>query len=496
MPAEVAALVIAIAFVFAGTGVLAATGMLPRGAIASVLSLGLAYVAGMAATMIVTIALICVGIAIHVVTFALISFLIGGAGILASLRHGADSWREWRTSLMPREAPRRPRWVPERWLVMVAGIILAAVVVLGYRAARVAPLVQWDGWSIWARKATILLDYGTPPAGFFAARPYTFMHPDYPLLVPLLESVWFRLVGAADTQSLHIEFWVLFVASLAAAGAIAMRFTRALIWVPLIGLIAVSPGVTGQLMTMYADVPMGLMLMLGVLLVGLWISEPRTSLLALGTLFLAAAASTKNEGLTAALCTIVVALAITTIAPRAGRRWVDLRMLLIASAGFVVAIAPWRIWLAGHRIGGDMPVGKGLDPSFLATRTGRIPPSLSGLYAQVVDQRAWLYILPLAIGAVLACLILRTARRPAAFYGLTGLAVFTVLVWGYVINPNAIGWLVATSANRTVDGVMFVAIAGLVQLTGTLLPMAADPRRRAVRTEQTPELTSAAAGFE
>jgi hypothetical protein len=477
MAPELAAALIAGAFLLAGAGVLAAVGIAPRGPIAVLGWLCLAYVAGLAATMLVAIALVCAGVAVHAAVLGLASVAVGGAGIAVGLRRGWIRRRPARRGGEFRSLVRRVRgWGVEEWLTAGIAVVLAGYAALGYRWARGMPLGTWDAWSIWARKATILLDYGTVPTSFFGAHAYAFMHPDYPLLVPMLESIWFRFVGGADTQSLHVESWLLFVAALGAAAYLAARVTRPLVWAPLIAFVAIVPAVTGQLMTLYADVPMGLLLMLGALLVGLWLEERRGSLLALATLFLAAAANTKNEGLTSAVCVLGTAFVVSAAMPAAAGRRADLRALLLAVAAFAVAIAPWRLWLAVHHVGGDMPVGKGLDPAYLADRTNRISPTLKALYAQLTDQGSWSFVLPLGIGVVLACLLARTGRRLAAFYGLAGVAVFLSVVWAYVINPNDLSFQLPTSVNRTVDGLMFLAIAALLQLTGVLLRYAASTR--------------------
>jgi hypothetical protein len=483
MPADLAAVVVAFAYVFAGGGVLAGIGMTPSGT-RMVAALGLAYVAGLAATVLVMIALACAGVPVSLVTFAVVTVVVGGSGIGVWFWRGGRPGRLTLRGLRPASRLKDVGgWTTQRWLVTVVGAILLVFAALVYRWARVMPVIHWDGWSIWARKGTILYDYGTPPMSFFGAYSYArFMHPDYPLLVPAFESIWFHLIAAPDIRSLHVEFWLLFVASLAAAAYLVAPVSRPAVWLPVIGFIAVIPAVVGQLMTLYADVPMALLLLLGVLSLGLWIDRQRDgvqrgSLLALATLFLAAAASTKNEGLTAAVAVLAVALIVTLVKPVAGRRARDARSLLIAAFAFAVVIAPWRLWLLFHHISGDMPVGKGLSPSYLASRAYRISPALTGLYDQTL-RRTWYFLLPLALGVVLACFIVRIARRPAAFYGLAGLAVGAALMWGYVINPIPISGLVASSADRTIDGVMFVAIAAVLHLTGRLLPSRAVLRQR------------------
>jgi hypothetical protein len=471
MPVDLAAVLIAGAYVIAGVGVLSAVGWLPDKPLGMVCAVGLAYMAGLAATMLIAVALLCAGIAVHAGVFVLVSLIVGGAGVGIGVQRGRVHWRPGRVQL-------RTAWMlgsaaeksAEYWLAAAVGVILLVYLVLGYRWSKTVPLGSWDAWSIWSRKGTMLLDFGTLPASFFASPSYAFMHPDYPLLVPMFESIWFRFVGSADTQSLHVQFWLMFVAFLGAAAYISARVTRPAIWAPLVGLIAVVPAVVGQLVTLYADVPMGMFLMLGVLLLGMWVKQRRGAELALAALFLAAAANTKNEGLTSATCALAIAFVVTAIKPIPGRRRTDLQVLFIAAGSFAVAVAPWRLWLAFHHIGGDMPVGKGLDPAFLAGRADRISPTITALYDQIANQSAWYYLLPLAIAVVLASAVVRSSRRAAAFYGLTGVAVFVLVVWAYMINPNTLSFLIPTSASRTVDGLMFVAIAALLDLTGSVFP--------------------------
>jgi hypothetical protein len=466
MPADLAALAMTAVVLTAGFGILAAVGQLPTTLWRGVCAAGLAYCAGLAATLMICVALLCAGMAIHAVTFVVVCLALGAAGITTDAVRGGRKPHVLSRSRGPRTAWRTDD-LRRVWPGLAVGIVLTIFVVLGYRLAEVTPLAGWDSWSIWARKAILLFDFGHLPTGIFTSPAYTFMHPDYPLLVPMLESVWFRFVSGPDTQSLHIQFWLLFVASLSATAYIASRMCRPAIWAPLVGFIAIIPAVFGQLSSEYADIPMCLFLLLGVLLLGTWLRERRGHQLVLAILFLAAAASTKNEGLTAAVSVLVAAGAVAALQHRPLGRSRDLRLLSLGSVAFLTAIAPWRVWLAIHHISGDMPIGKGLDPRYVIGRASRIPPTLTALYDQVTTQGAWHYVLPLAIALVIASIV-RGARWPAAFYGLAGVLTFLSLIWAYTINENGIQWYLATSASRTVDGVMFVAIAALLGLTGDL----------------------------
>ena len=499
MRADLSAAAIAAVFLFAGFGVLSGLGMQSGRRVASLAATGLAYMTGLISVLMIGIVLLIAGISVSAPVFIVIGLVVGVCGFAAAVGLGPRrrALRGAREPLVMRRGDWSPDavwgWVKCRAIALVAGSLAVIVVVWGYRWAQSTPLSQWDAWSIWARKGTILYQYGTPKLEFFGALQYGYMHPDYPLLLPLLESIWFRFVGSQDTTSLHVQFWLFYVASLGAAAYVASRFSPAKLWAPVLGFIAFVPALTGQLMTMYADVPMGLLLMIGLLLLGVWIAERSRPHLILATLFLAASASTKNEGVTYAAVALVAAIlctAIGAIAPQDRReRSADLMALVLSGAGLAAIIAPWRIWLAAHHISGDIPIGMGLDPAYILGRTNRISPTLTGIYQQITNQGQWAWLLPMGIGLTVACLLTRRIRRLSSFYALTGIGVFLMIVWAYVIGTDPLSWWLATSAPRTVDGMMFVSAAAILTLAGSVLnPPQASSR---LEREQEPDQPAA-----
>jgi len=488
MRAELGPVALTGGYCFAGFGVLAALRVvrLSLGGVAA--ALGLAFFVGVSVVLLAGIALLCVDAPVDIGTLGAVAALVGAGGLAVSWRRvgwsrpDRASWARMARRASTRSARDAPRAIgrlgPERWLAVVVVGALAVFAVLTYRWAQVQPLEVWDSWSIWARKGTLLADYSHLPTAFFTSPVYAFMHPDYPLLLPLYESSWFRVVGSADTQSLHAWFWILFVAFLWATAYVASRVARPVIWAPLIGLLAVIPEIRTQLMTMYADIPMALFLMVGVLLLGLWIAARRRRDLALAVILLAAAASTKNEGLTGATSALIVALLVIGAAPTPGlSRRRALTPLLFAIAGYAVAVAPWRLWLAAHHITGEMPVGRGLEPSYLIAHSDRIQPTVNALFSEVTNQGNWYYLLPIGLALMIAGLATRGLRRVAAFYLLAMLGAAVLVLWAYIINPNELSWLIGTSASRTVVGPMLIAAAGTFHLAGALLTHSVERSR-------------------
>lgn len=181
----------------------------------------------------------------------------------------------------------------------------------------------------------------------------------------------------------------------------------------------------------------------------------------LATLFLAAAASTKNEGLPIGLIMLAVAAAVVGRRPDRPRR-----AIAAAAGGFVLCVLPWHIWLAAHSVPADpnVPLSKAVHFGYLFDRTSRIWPSLQAIGHQLADQGTWSYLIPLGAAVALACVLKRVAWRAAIFYLATAVLIVAVYTYVYWLRPLEIDGYLASSAFRVIDPVVFVALAAALQL--------------------------------
>jgi hypothetical protein len=439
----------------AGQGVLLALGITQLRVRSLLASAGLAYVAGVASTLLLGILLVAVGGELTIPIFTVLALLLGGGGVALAVRRGARTVEE------ERPGPRMSR--AEMAAIGLGGALLVAFLVIGLADAGVRQLVDWDSWSIWTRKAIVLTNGGLD-ARVFAGTPYEFSHLEYPILQPLFESVYFRAMGLADTQAVHAVLWILFTASLGSIAYLGSRITRIWVWFPVVLAVAFGAEFHGQLLTAYADVPMGLLAASGVLCVGLWLREPRDwRWLALGALVLAAAANVKNEGLLLGVAVFLAAAIVLVV----GREWRALGRLGLGFLGAAVAIAPWRIWTAAHHITSSLPIAQGLDPSYLSSRSDRVGPTLKALMP-LLENSGLVYVVPLGLAVAVLGVFTAGIRRVAAFYLLAGLGTLASVVWAFVITADPLDWQIGTSANRVIMGVAFVAVAALVNVGGLL----------------------------
>ncbi len=446
-------------FVLAGFGVLNAIGILRSSLWDFFAAIGLAFLAGVSFVSTSAIVLLTIGVPLRLPTFVALSLATAALGLLAR--------REWLRMLRPR----RPaigelrsalrRMSARSWIATVTLVAFALYAVVVSYFARVRGLSEWDAWSIWARKGEMLFYTGTLPKDFFASSAYVFMHADYPLLIPVFESIHFRAMGTIDTQAIHWQFWLLLVGFIWALLYLGMRRGTFFEWLPIVVAVSIVPAVHSQLLTAYADIPMALFLALGVLLLGEWLAARDGRMLALAILMLVGSANTKNEGTMVAVIALAVAGLVTLVGPRRS----DLRPLGLGVLGFAAGVLPWRIWVAAEGIHGDVPVLKGLNPSFLADQIDRLWPSVKAMYLQMIDQVNWLYIIPLGAAIILVSLFVAGRRSLAVFYLATGALAFAAVVWVYWITPTVpLDFYLATSAYRVVGVLAAIALAALLQL--------------------------------
>ena len=177
---------------------------------------------------------------------------------------------------------------------------------------------------------------------------------------------------------------------------------------------------------------------------------------------LAAAANTKNEGLAVAGALLLVATALWLLYR------LRVRHLLLASGAVVLASMPWRIWVAAHGIKGDLQFPNALEPGYLLDRFGRVQPTLEALSHQLAAQGSWVYMLPLAFLVIVACLWSGVCRKVAVFYLASFVLVCVVYIWVYWSSLFEINWYLRFSAERVVDGLVFICAMAVLHLSGIL----------------------------
>lgn len=451
-----------LAFVPPGLALLYALGFLrrPRDVPAAI---GPAYLAGVAVVMTPLVLLVVLDVGAKLPAFAALAFVLTAAlGLVGWLR---------RERFEPVEAE-PPASGLEAWIARIGIGVLAVFFTLTATAFSRAPTVG-DDWAFWSYKALAFFHFDgkLEPIVFTGSDPGP-AHHHYPIVQPLLESLFFRWVNEPQLQEWHVVLWVFFAAFLWTMLWLARSRGLPLLIV-LIPVFALAIGDRSHRIVEigYADVTVAAFVGVAALAVGLWLNGGGARYAILAGVMLAAGANTKNEGLVAAIAILVTAGATMLITRRgAWRPW------LAAGAIFGAGVLPWILWRGSHDIESQdvPPLSASLKWDYLTDRLDRVPKAFSGLFDRFGDVGHWSFLVPCLLALSITCLVRGVARREAAFYlGSATLMTFG-LVFVYWTGYLGIEYWLENSSDRTVTSVVYICAAGVIHLTA--LVMATIPR--------------------
>jgi hypothetical protein len=406
----------------------------------------LGYAVGVAATGILAAELAVVGVPVGRVTLAVVSIVVLGVA-LVRLPGGA----------------RRPLRPDLRRLPGFAVLLLTlAILIPAVRLFAVKPLLEFDGWAIWATRAKALYEYGHPVSPVFTDPVYPALQ--HPLLLPALEAVDARFMGAFDGTALHLQLFLMAIAFLGGGWALLRGSTRPLLLAATLLAIVCAPTFFNQLQTNYADVPLAIFVALGIAALATWLRTGEQGLLPASALFLAAAVLTKNEGEAFVLMAFVAGLAVA----RRGQ----VRPLLIAAAAVAAADLPWRIWLQVNDVHiAEYSLANLFDPFYLSKHADRVGPVVHELARQIWRVTSWSHVVELTVFALVSALVLGRFR-PALFAIGWLLLSFAALVDIYWISTNPLTSHLSNSSDRTI---VSLVIAGGLLVPVLLFDEQADP---------------------
>jgi hypothetical protein len=350
---------------------------------------GVAYLLGLAALMVLMTLELVLGVPVGSVTVALDGALLVAAGIVVRRAQGG-SW--------PGHSP--PGWRFPRLSVFVALFLAGIVVYLQgmFRSERLSGIGnEFDSWAFWTPKAEWIYYFGALDADVLKLLP----NGSYPPGLTSIQAAALHAMGGPDTATLHLQYWFFAVGFLAAvAGALAHRVDLTIL-VPCLLAVLVAPSLVARAMTTYADIPLGYLVAGGALLLVLWIDEQEPWQLAGATVVLAAAMLTKREGILFAAAVLLAAI-VASWGDRRRSVWV-----LVAGAIASALALPWRVWFSLQGIPSDAP-SSGYLASF--EHLDRVWPSLRLVMTTLFDRDFWPFVAVLAIAAMFLAALARAWR--------------------------------------------------------------------------------------
>jgi hypothetical protein len=465
MSREVAGLLFANAGLFVvGAAALAAAGWL-TGDRAGWCRLGVAYPFGLVVVIVPTSYLALFGVPVAI-TAIVVGVVVVAAGLARS-----RAWR-LRGRLRGRVSHR-----PSGGDLVGAVLFLALAVLLGYavRTFWVRPDVEWDSWAIWLAKARLL--YSDPAAAPAALRSGNYGQAPYPIGLPTLEALGFKAMGRYDSTAIGLQLLLLACAFPLALWSLLRA--RARTWTIALAAIAIvgAPQILYQLLTRYADVPLGLFVGLGVAAGAAWlVGRPdETWLLACFAAFLGLAGIIKSEGFLFALAGCI-ALAVGVAATR-DRSLV--RPAAKAVGALLGLILPWQLYTSAYGLTTpDYSLAHALSPSYLSAHAGRVGPAARELGRQLAKTDHW----GLLVWVVLLALVVGVLARQWPLLAFS--ATWLLLAAGGLLVIYWISTLPETSnlSNSSYRTIVSVLVAG-----GAVVPLFLFPRPAEDASKPVPE---------
>ncbi len=287
-----------------------------------------------------------------------------------------------------------------------------------------------DAWTVWAWKARMFA-LGDLPPDYFTSHNWT-AHPDYPLNLSLVESVFFRLPDPAGLTLASVVATVYLVALLLLFYAGLTRLHGGAIAALAVGALALVPALPHFAGYGYADVPLAMYGGAAALYLLLWWRQRCPADLVLMGLLAGGAIWTKKEGLPIALI-LLCAAAVSCIYWEGGQPLKQrLRPWLASLLATVALPLPWLVFARIVR-----PQGSDFWPVTLATFIGhadRLPTILGYVLQETLSLNDWSLLWIVAPAVVALALALRRLRLPTLVLLLIFLVQFGVYLVSYVFS--------------------------------------------------------------
>jgi len=281
------------------------------------------------------------GAIVVTITLGFFGTILSGRGLLALVAvaciiPGFAALRKIpRRGMFAFEWPRPAGWL--EW-TLLAVILCQCAVLLRYAWTTA---IGWDGLVVWEIKARIAAyNGGSLPVDYFTDPTRSWSHPDYPLMLPLLETWIYMWMGQSSQFLVRIIYPVFYFAALLLlySGAAEISGKR---WVGLLAaslLFFVSLLATGQsnVFTGYADFPLAVLYLAAVASFIRYTRDAANSRAVLFAIYAGAMPWMKREGAILWLCFILVA-GVELIGQR------KIRVALLAVVPGLITIAGWKI---------------------------------------------------------------------------------------------------------------------------------------------------------
>lgn len=286
--------------------------------------------------------------------------------------------------------------------ILLAGLLALTSIQIIYTFFRalIRPIESFDAVAIYAIKSKIFYIARTIPPDFFGKFAKIFPHPDYPINIPLAETLSYISMGSMNDQLVKLIFPLFFVATLCLVYYSIRRFSTRTYALFFAFILSSIPQFSAYATNGYHDMVLSFYTFGSTLFLILWFEE-RESLgfLMLSAIMSGLAAWTKNEGLLYCVTNTLV-LTVFYIANWRVITRREMRLFFIYLGVIVAILAPWAIAKArGHISNEEIDLAR-LTPTFVAGQLHKMKIILYEFQKEFFGPKKWLLVWPFAALAI------------------------------------------------------------------------------------------------
>jgi 4-amino-4-deoxy-L-arabinose transferase-like glycosyltransferase len=320
---------------------------------------------------------------------------------------------------------------------------------------------SYDSVAIWGLKGKAIYLAGGIPLGLLKNANYLTAHPDYPLLVPIQEAVFYFISGCLRDAAAKAIFPMYYLALIFVFYFVLKTLferKQALIFTFILGTV---PQIANYATNGYADLVVAFYYSAGFFFIYLWFSERDMKFIPLSALFSAMGAWTKNEGIPLALLNLaVLAAGIFSAELRRDKKIFRdaLKGLFFYAAILALFTLPWEAFKAYHGLKGDLATAETFSIPRAIINLKRIPVILYEYQKQLFGFKKWNIVWALILVSFVFN-FKKAFSRQAAPIAISLGGCFLIYTAVYILTPKDFVWHISTSASR-----LFLHIAPVAAL--------------------------------
>lgn len=344
------------------------------------------------------------------------------------------------------------------WIFLA--IILLCLLAISINAL-LTPITSWDARAIWGLKGKFIYYEKTIYRASFFDPDYVHVHPNYPLLIPFLESFFSEIIGNWDARAIKIMF-LLFYLSLILAFYSAQRrvFPRShcLMFTSILALLPCYQEYAGS---GHADVPLSFYYAVGAIYLLSWMKEGEHRRLLVSSLFLSFGAFAKNEGLALAgiLAFVLIIFSLFNCKSMDKRKWLAVVVFL---GVLIIIVSGWLYTRHTLPRFEDEAYPSRLKLRIIRQGMGRISEIVRGIIREFLRLENWSLFWPLVLLSLILARKVKLQRPEKYLLLILGLNI-SLYIFVYMITPWRVQELLEISVTRLL---MHLAPLSLILFSG------------------------------